>query len=322
VLAIVAGGLSAGAAVIHLAVVGEHFAEYPPFGILFAALGWFQLGWAAAYVARPGRRLASLGLMVSLAVLVVWVASRTIGLPFGPEPGAVEPLGPLDLACSGFEGVLILVVGTRLVAGNAMRRRRLGLRPAVMAAGLALVTVALVTSVAFGLSGGSAHGPVGHLAVDHDAADLPPEIELASPAADGTARPSPLGVGAPSPTESSETADEPPITGSITLGTGLDLAGGVEGVAAEFRLGQVATWVAELRVPVSGSVWFVIVQRLPDGREFEHWRQELPLTGPTRRITGMADLSIYAHNGAGTYLLRYQDGDAILAEGAFKLTAP
>jgi hypothetical protein len=129
-------------------------------------------------------------------------------------------------------------------------------------------------------------------------------------------------VGAPSPPEPSETADERPIAGSITFGTGFDLAGGVEGVAAEFQLGQVATWVAELRVPVSGSVWFVIEERLPDGREFEHWRQELPLTGPTRRITGMADLSIYAHAGAGTYLLRYQVGDDIVAEGAFELVGP
>jgi hypothetical protein len=38
--------VSAGAGAIHLAVIGEHGAASPPYGVFFALVGAFQLGWA------------------------------------------------------------------------------------------------------------------------------------------------------------------------------------------------------------------------------------------------------------------------------------
>jgi hypothetical protein len=58
---------------------------------------------------------------------------------------------------------------------------------------------------------------------------------------------------------------------------------------------------------------------LPDGREFEHWREDIPVDPGARRLVGRADLSIYLHGGDGRHLMRYLRGDTLLAEGAFEL---
>lgn len=63
-----------------------------------------------------------------------------------------------------------------------------------------------------------------------------------------------------------------------------------------------------------------IIQVLPDGREVEHWREDILLSGPgTTRLVGHAELALYAHGGVGSYRLRYFRGDELLAEGAFEL---
>jgi hypothetical protein len=68
------------------------------------------------------------------------------------------------------------------------------------------------------------------------------------------------------------------------------------------------------------TVRFIIVGILPDGREFEHWRQDMTVADPGgRQLVGMADLSIYVHGGAGSYRIRYFRGDTLLAEGTFEL---
>jgi hypothetical protein len=63
-----------------------------------------------------------------------------------------------------------------------------------------------------------------------------------------------------------------------------------------------------------------IVQILPDGREFEHWREDIQLPDPNAtRLIGHAELSLYVHGGVGSYRLRYLRGTDLLAEGAFEL---
>lgn len=83
--------------------------------------------------------------------------------------------------------------------------------------------------------------------------------------------------------------------------------------------GTSAVWIADFAespdVPV---ILLMIVAVLPDGREFEHWRQEIPLADPAaKQLVAGADLSIYVHGGEGTYRLRYLRGDELLAEGTF-----
>ena len=109
-LAGIAAALSLGAGAVHFAVVGEHFTEFPPYGVAFAALASFQVVWAVRFLRRPTRALAWLAVIVNAGVVVAWCCSRTIGLPFGPHAGDPEPIGPLDLVATGLELSLIVVV--------------------------------------------------------------------------------------------------------------------------------------------------------------------------------------------------------------------
>jgi hypothetical protein len=115
-----AGFAALGAGLVHLAVVQEHLSEGWPFGLFFAVLGVLQIGWAAFAllidVLPMPRRFAAL----NAAVILLWLVSRTVGLPVGPEPWEAEAVGTADLLCSGLEVVLIalLVVSIRRSAGE------------------------------------------------------------------------------------------------------------------------------------------------------------------------------------------------------------
>ncbi|MGQ0669308.1 MAG: hypothetical protein ACT4PO_06510, partial [Actinomycetota bacterium] len=87
--------LSAGAAAIHLAVVEDHFEEYVLFGVFFVAVGAMQALWAVLILAKPSKWVYITGLVGNAGIVVLWVVSRTTGLPIGPEPGSPEAAGVL-----------------------------------------------------------------------------------------------------------------------------------------------------------------------------------------------------------------------------------
>jgi hypothetical protein len=79
-----------------------------------------QAALAVAVLRAPSRRthLAVLGL--SVAALVAWEVSRTVGLPFGLEP--VEPVGWADLLSALCELAAVLLAARQLHATVASRR--------------------------------------------------------------------------------------------------------------------------------------------------------------------------------------------------------
>lgn len=96
--------LSAGAAAIHFAAMGEHFALAWTHGAFFAAVGWAQLVWAGAVLVRPSRTVALAGIAGNLLVVAVWAVSRTVGVPFAGPP---EPVGVPDGLATGLELLLV-----------------------------------------------------------------------------------------------------------------------------------------------------------------------------------------------------------------------
>lgn len=136
--------LSVGAAVIHFAVMTEHFAQYWLFGVFFAVVAWAQLAWAAAIIWRPTRPLLLAGAVGNAAVLAVYLLSRTTGLPIGPGSGTAEPAGGLDVACSVFE---LLILAGALLAASAPRRPVALASTAGVAAGTTAVVIAVTTAV-------------------------------------------------------------------------------------------------------------------------------------------------------------------------------
>jgi len=106
---LVAAGLSAVAALIHVAVCPEHFREGFIYGVFFAVSAGCQLGWAALASARYSRWMAPAGLVGNASIVLLWMVTRTVGIPLGPEAGEVERVGVLDVVCAACEiGVVVL----------------------------------------------------------------------------------------------------------------------------------------------------------------------------------------------------------------------
>jgi hypothetical protein len=101
------------AGVAHLAAVPDHLGWWPVAGVFFAVLGLLQLGLAVHVAVRPlGQRVMFAVLLGTAGVIVVYVLSRTIGLPGTPPvpahgdrwvpgrsilPGGSKIIGPLDV---------------------------------------------------------------------------------------------------------------------------------------------------------------------------------------------------------------------------------
>jgi hypothetical protein len=100
---------SAGAGLVHLAVCPEHFREASLFGAFFAVAAVAQFVWADRVLRRDASdRLLMWGAIGNAAVLVLWVVSRTTGLPIGPDAGVAEAVGPLDTLAGVLEAAVVL----------------------------------------------------------------------------------------------------------------------------------------------------------------------------------------------------------------------
>jgi len=113
--------LSMGAAWIHLAVTGEHLAEFWLFGAFFATIAAVQAVWAIAVLLRPTTFVCVSGVIVNAGIVAIWVTSRTIGMPLGPEPWTPEPLGILDLVSTTLE-LLIVAGAAKLILAGSIRQ--------------------------------------------------------------------------------------------------------------------------------------------------------------------------------------------------------
>lgn len=121
---------SIAAGVIHAAVVPEHLGEDLSFGIFFIASAIFQVTWAIAILVRSSAGIYAAGALANGAMIAIWLASRTTGLPVGPEPWVAEAIGGLDVAATALELVLVAcsIAGLRhrAIGDHALMRSRLG----------------------------------------------------------------------------------------------------------------------------------------------------------------------------------------------------
>jgi hypothetical protein len=134
---------STGAAVLHFAEIEPHIAEWWLFGAFFT-IAWFQVAWAVLIPTTAARGVLVTGLVVNAAVMLIWIWSRTTGLPVGPEAGEPEAVGAADLAATVFEWLIVLGVAVGLPRLGASREPS---RRVVVSVGT-LVWVAVVTTTA------------------------------------------------------------------------------------------------------------------------------------------------------------------------------
>jgi hypothetical protein len=133
---------------IHAAVIPVHLGEWPAAGGFFALLTVAEVAVAAALLAARPRRLALIAaVVVSAGPLLVWLYSRTLGLPFGPDAGISETVGIPDVVCCALE------IGTLIAAVMLLRRPGwLRRRPPASAHVRGLAVVAVVAVTALGLA--------------------------------------------------------------------------------------------------------------------------------------------------------------------------
>jgi hypothetical protein len=127
-----AAALSLAVAWVHLAYVASHLRQWWAYGAFFLAAGVGQALFAPLVLRRPAPWVAAIGIAGNLAIVGMYVLSRTTGPPLGPHAHVPEPAGPIDLATTGAEialvGVLLTLLGARsrqwtvnlLVAGGAL----------------------------------------------------------------------------------------------------------------------------------------------------------------------------------------------------------
>jgi hypothetical protein len=150
-----AGSASLLAAAIHLQVAPEHFAEWWGYGAFFVAAAALEIGFFALLALRPGPAVLHLGIWVSLGTILMYLVSRTAGVPLGPGAGVVEPVDLLGLEACAAEAVLVVVLVARL--GPAARGRTLnGL--CTVGVGLWIMALAGALTPAPGAAQGHDHG--------------------------------------------------------------------------------------------------------------------------------------------------------------------
>jgi hypothetical protein len=88
---VAAGGFLV-AALTHLWVIPEHLAEWLPAAVFFAVVAVAQLALAGLVLHRPSQAVLVLGLAGTVALALLYVATRTVDLPFLPASHGAEHL--------------------------------------------------------------------------------------------------------------------------------------------------------------------------------------------------------------------------------------
>lgn len=159
---LLAAGL-VGAAVIHLAVVPEHLAEWPAAGAFFVLLSLAEVATAAAVLLRPGRASLVLAAATSAGPLLVWAWSRAWGLPFGPDPSVPEPIGLPDgaavlLEVAALALALVLLRRAPALAGRPRSSEHLGHLTFMAVAAVTVIALAATQPGWFDLLPPASHG--------------------------------------------------------------------------------------------------------------------------------------------------------------------
>lgn len=153
---------SVGAGAIHIAVLPAHLQVWWASGAFFAAIAAFQVAWGLALARWRRRDLLGLGAMANVGSIVLWVVTRTLGLPFGPNAGVPEN--------AGLAGVLTVTLELMACAGalwclpTGRGQTRLSVTSSVAAIGATAVIVSglAVTGVVAGVGHAHSHGQHSH----------------------------------------------------------------------------------------------------------------------------------------------------------------
>jgi len=120
-----AAALSLLAALLHLWVPPEHFEEWWGYGAFFLGASAAQILYVPIVVLWPTRIVLLGGIAANLAIVVLYLLTRTVGIPlFGPEAGEVEGFGFVDVCATASELGIAVALGAALLRNATPQRRR------------------------------------------------------------------------------------------------------------------------------------------------------------------------------------------------------
>ena len=137
-----------GSAAIHAALVPEQLTQWPAAGTFFILLTAAELAVAGLLLTRQRQATLIAAVVVSAGPLLLWLYSRTIGLPVGPTAHRPDAIGIPDIICCAVE-IIALLIAIRLL-GQAGRPAP---RPAGTTHTRWLGLVAIIAATAIGIAG-------------------------------------------------------------------------------------------------------------------------------------------------------------------------
>lgn len=105
-----ASALSLFAALIHFWATPEHLEEWWAYGVFFLTVAIAQGIFGVMLLRWPGQLLAFAGIWGNLSVVLMYMLSRTSGIPIGPHAGVAEEAGVLDMASTVSEVAIIVLL--------------------------------------------------------------------------------------------------------------------------------------------------------------------------------------------------------------------
>jgi hypothetical protein len=102
--------LSLFAGYVHVAYVDSHLQEWWGYGAFFIAAANLQVLFAALMVRWPRPWLPYAGIAGNLAIITVYVITRTSGIPLGPHRRVVEEAGATDWATTAAQVAVIIAL--------------------------------------------------------------------------------------------------------------------------------------------------------------------------------------------------------------------
>ena len=149
-----------GATIIHGTVVSHHFQQWPPAGVFFMVLQVVEIALALAAVYAWGPRSAQAIVLTGFGTVLVWLVSRTFGMPIGPATFQLpEPVGVPDLACCFLELGAAALAAPMALARRPLPGRRSARRVPAPAADRTSVALAVIVSATALLVTGWGLGP-------------------------------------------------------------------------------------------------------------------------------------------------------------------
>ena len=128
---------STAAALAHIVTTQDHYLWWPAAGVFFGLLGAAQLGYSALLVRGSSNKWVLLaGIWGTVGVILLYVASRTVGLPGTPPvaihggkwvagravvPDGAKHVGPLDVFTLVCEVLLVITLLSLLPARTRVR---------------------------------------------------------------------------------------------------------------------------------------------------------------------------------------------------------